>query len=124
MYPGTKAIPNSALKTSYQGSEDDINSLWTRANRIYLEAKACYRYGQDENAWCMKVTQRVLFYGLSESGVDFLELDSIQSQSIDSSYISPCVKSSRSDKQEGRLCPGILKKDSSGFVRSMASSRA
>lgn len=35
----------------------------------------------------MKVTQRVLSYGLSESGVDFFELDSIQSQSIDSSYL-------------------------------------
>lgn len=35
----------------------------------------------------MKVTQRVLSYGLSESGVHFFELDSIQSQSIDSSYL-------------------------------------
>lgn len=34
-----------------------------------------YRYGQDENAWCMKVTQRVLSFELSEFGVDFSELN-------------------------------------------------
>lgn len=56
MYPGTATIPDSAIKTDYQGSDDDIKTLQTRASRIYLEAKYCYWYGQDENARCMKVT--------------------------------------------------------------------
>lgn len=59
--------------------------LYGQEQTVYLED--CYEYSQDENAWCMKVIRRVLSSGLSRSGVDFVELDSIQSQSIDSSYL-------------------------------------
>lgn len=58
-------------------------------------------YSKGENAWCMKVTQRVLSYRLSEFGVDFFELDGIQSQSIESPYlpasITPCLVNKKAD---------------------------
>lgn len=76
-------MPESAFHLSYKGSEEDLNRLWDNVKRIYLEAKTRYKHCKDENAWCMKVAQRVMSYGLSgETRADWSELESVQSQSI------------------------------------------
>lgn len=80
-------MPASAFCEQYPDSPNEINNLWKLATRIYLEAKDCYNNSQNENAWCLKVTQRVLSTWLSISGENFFELDSILSQSIDSIYL-------------------------------------
>ncbi|KAL8778582.1 MAG: hypothetical protein Q9213_007350 [Squamulea squamosa] len=82
---GFDDIPSAAFDYEYTGTPEDLDTLWSEIQQIHLEASECQMYNQDENAWAQGVARRVLSWCPCKS--QFLQLKSIQSQSLERTYL-------------------------------------
>ncbi|KAI9764599.1 MAG: hypothetical protein M1840_008328 [Geoglossum simile] len=80
---GFDDIPSFSFDSDTSKSEKDLKQLWDAVSRIRKAARSCNSYGKDENAWCLGVVQKVLEEVIGASQSSFLELNSVQTQSID-----------------------------------------
>ena len=90
-------ISESAFNYNDKSSDADLERLWATVQRIHLEAHDCAKNYQDENAWCEEVVQRVLSWGESTSGDDFLKLKSLQTQRIDNECLPMSIENTEID---------------------------
>ncbi|KAI9771741.1 MAG: hypothetical protein M1839_002756 [Geoglossum umbratile] len=84
---GFDDIPNFAFGSDASKTEGDLKQLWDAVFRIRKAARSCKDYGKDENAWCLGVVQKVLEEVIGASESSLLELDSVQSQLIDPTFL-------------------------------------
>lgn len=57
---GFDDIPGTAFDHAYNGSQEELDTLWNEVQHIHLEASECQMYNQDEDAWSQDVARRVL----------------------------------------------------------------
>lgn len=84
---GFDDIPSTAFDHAYNGTQEELDTLWHEVQHIHLEASECQMYNQDENTWAQDVARRVLSWCPSKSGRQFLQLKSVQTQSINRTYL-------------------------------------
>ncbi|KAI9760992.1 MAG: hypothetical protein M1840_002163 [Geoglossum simile] len=91
-------------------TDEELRTLWGTVCAILKNAADCQENKRDENAWCMLVVQQALLSGITTAGDDLsiihdektpvpvpgiLELNSIQSQSIDPRFLPALPNSNK-----------------------------
>ncbi|KAL8768142.1 MAG: hypothetical protein Q9209_005533 [Squamulea sp. 1 TL-2023] len=84
---GFEEIPSTAFDHAYSGTQEELDTLWHEVQQIHLEASECHMFNQDENSWAQDVARRVLSWCPSKSGPQFLQLKSVQTQTINRTYL-------------------------------------
>ncbi|MCJ1476740.1 hypothetical protein MMC13_005409 [Lambiella insularis] len=64
----------------------DLERKWSEIERVYKKAKHCQKYHKDENAWVQVVYSVLQLAGIGHVE-DMLEVNSIQTQIIDSTLL-------------------------------------
>ncbi|KAJ4286960.1 hypothetical protein N0V90_012840 [Kalmusia sp. IMI 367209] len=67
---------------------EQLQYILRKVKQIWKRARTCYQEGRDENAWCQVVIQPLMELALKLSGNGKMLLQSVQTQAIDSEYLS------------------------------------
>lgn len=87
-----------------------------------MEARDCQRYNQDKSAWISTVASRVLSWGIHPTGVDALDVNSIQTQAINTDYLPRIISSTIITKKADMVISHSLREPSIERLCSRASS--
>ncbi|SLM34960.1 hypothetical protein LPUS_03952 [Lasallia pustulata] len=79
-------INSYSFDDSFTDLTPEKEELWYTVDKIYKEAKKCHVRQKDENAW-MLVAWDVLRLGMKEARALKLEINSVQSQTIDPRFL-------------------------------------
>ncbi|CAG5180769.1 uncharacterized protein ALTATR162_LOCUS9396 [Alternaria atra] len=78
-------------------SAEELSNIWKEAKKIFLNARDCKDGGRDENAWCDDVVRPLVHLAIKSDGNDRWWFQSVQSQPINSLYLSTVPAPSPTD---------------------------
>ncbi|KAF2106054.1 hypothetical protein BDV96DRAFT_339319 [Lophiotrema nucula] len=87
---------------------DELANVWRKVKNIFINARDCKKGNRDENAWCYDVVWPLLLLAIALYGDKRWWLQSVQTQSIESAYLSTVPAPNGKDKAIDRKTDFVL----------------